>query len=91
MHLLRATHTLAPLGTGGPDVIRKEAWPFYRTLSGVRLWWELDESKGPKGPYRPDTHSVGLQGRPGKVGIRLPGDREFKLPWHKAVLPQSTR
>ena len=34
---------------GGPDVIRKEAWPFYRTISGVRLCWELEEPKGPKG------------------------------------------
>ena len=35
--------------TGGLDVIRKEAWPFYRTCSGVRLYWELEEPKGPKG------------------------------------------
>ena len=33
----------------GLDVIRKEAWPFYRTISGVRLCWELEEPKGPKG------------------------------------------
>ena len=26
-----------------------------------------------------------------KVYIRLPGFREFKLPWHKAVLLQSSR
>jgi len=31
-------------------VIRKEARPFYRTISGVRLCWELEEPKGPKGP-----------------------------------------
>ena len=30
-------------------MIRKKAWPFYGTSSGVRLCWELDESKGPKG------------------------------------------
>ena len=35
--------------TWGLDVIRKEAWPFYRTISGVRLCWELEDSKGPKG------------------------------------------
>ena len=35
-------------GTGGPDVIRKEAWPFYRKISGVRLCEELEEPKGPK-------------------------------------------
>ena len=34
---------------GGPDVIRKEAWSFYRTISGVRLCWELEEPEGPKG------------------------------------------
>ena len=38
---------------GGADVIRKEAWPFYRTISGVRLCWELEEPKGPKGPSAP--------------------------------------
>ena len=38
----------AILCTGGADVIRKEAWPFYRTISGVRLCWELEEPKGPK-------------------------------------------
>ena len=35
--------------TGGLDVIRKEAWPFYRTSSGVRLFWQLAEPKRPKG------------------------------------------
>ena len=38
--------------TGGLDVIRKEAWSFYRTISDVRLCWELEESKGPKGNLR---------------------------------------
>ena len=33
-------------GTGGPDVIRKEAWPFYSTIFGVRLCWELEEPQG---------------------------------------------
>ena len=27
----------AILCEGGLDVIRKEAWPFYKTISGVRL------------------------------------------------------
>jgi hypothetical protein len=31
------------------EVDHKEAWPFYRTISGVRLCWELEELKGPKG------------------------------------------
>ena len=39
----------AILCTGGADVIRKEAWPFYTTISGVRLCWGLEEPKGPKG------------------------------------------
>ena len=38
-----------PAPKSGPDVIRKEAWPFYRTISGVRLCWELEQPKGPKG------------------------------------------
>ena len=36
----------------GLDVIRKEACSFYRTISGVRLCWDLEEPKGPKGPKR---------------------------------------
>ena len=39
----------AILCTERPDVIRKEAWSFYRTISGVSLCWELDEPEGPKG------------------------------------------
>jgi len=42
-----------PVRAGGPDVIRKEAWSFYRTSSGVRLCWELEEPKGPKGDRPP--------------------------------------
>jgi hypothetical protein len=42
----------AILCTGGLDVIRTEAWPFYRTISGVLLCWELEEPKGPKGSRR---------------------------------------
>ena len=38
----------AILCTGGLDVIRKEAWFFYRTIFGVRLCWELEEPKRPK-------------------------------------------
>ena len=45
--------TLQPVAAilcpGGADVIQKEAWSFYRTISGVRLCWELKEPKGPKG------------------------------------------
>ena len=31
-------------------MIKKEVWPFYRTISSVRLCWELEEPKGPEGP-----------------------------------------
>ena len=34
-----------------PVLPRKEAWPLYKTISGVRLCLELEESKGPKGLY----------------------------------------
>ena len=33
------------------DVIRKEAWLFCRTTSGVRLCWELEEPRGPEGSH----------------------------------------
>ena len=39
----------AILCIGGLDVIRKEAWPFYRTISGVRLCWDLEEPEEPEG------------------------------------------
>ena len=38
--------------TGGLDVIRKEAWPFCRTTSGVRLCWQLKGHKGLTGLNR---------------------------------------
>ena len=40
--------SVAILCAGGLDAIRKEAWPFYRTISGVRLCWELEEPKTTK-------------------------------------------
>ena len=46
-HVLRGVR-VAVLALVVPDVIRKEAWSFYRTISGVRLCWELEEPKGPK-------------------------------------------
>eukprot|EP00290_Baffinella_frigidus_P009428 CAMPEP_0180138880 /NCGR_PEP_ID=MMETSP0986-20121125/13179_1 /TAXON_ID=697907 /ORGANISM="non described non described, Strain CCMP2293" /LENGTH=98 /DNA_ID=CAMNT_0022080833 /DNA_START=132 /DNA_END=428 /DNA_ORIENTATION=+ len=55
--LTRPRHVLGPYSRpyaptgrgiyGGPDLIRKEAWPFCRITSGVRLCWELEEPKGP--------------------------------------------
>ena len=47
----------AILCTGGPDVIRKEAWSFYRTSSGVRLCWELEEPREPRAK-RPERDRV---------------------------------
>ena len=47
--LLPGTELVAAiLFTGGPDVIRNDAWSFYKTISGVRLCWELEEPEGPK-------------------------------------------
>jgi hypothetical protein len=41
--------SLSSSNEGLSRVNRKEAWLFGRTSSGVRLCWELKESKGPKG------------------------------------------
>ena len=43
----------------GLDVIQTEAWRFYRTLSGVRLCWELEEPQGPEGPDKDSSHFPG--------------------------------
>ena len=40
-------------------MIRKEAWPFYRTISGVRLYWVLEQPKGPKGLWRSECVDSG--------------------------------
>ena len=48
--------TYSPRLRGGLDMIRKEAWSFYRTIFGVRLCWELEEHKGPKGMH--DTRAL---------------------------------
>ena len=49
-------HTIKVWGIGGDDVglmqstkAPEEAWSFYKTISCVRLCWELEEPKGPKG------------------------------------------
>ena len=46
-HLRRARP--GPGSVRGLDVVRKEAWSFYRTISDVRLCWELEE------PHRPHS------------------------------------
>ena len=45
-------HSNTIVCSGGLDVIRKEAWSFYRTISGVCLCWELEKPKGPKKEVR---------------------------------------
>ena len=76
----------AILCTGGPDVIRNEAWSFYRTSSGVRLCWELEEPKGPKGPepskvqaYCPYADICTLGEAPSQTNL-LPFHLEYPLP-----------
>ena len=60
------------LCTWGPDVIRKKAWSFYRTISGVRLCWELEEPKGPEG--------LGMDGHASGQGRDLQGYLAHKKP-----------
>ena len=55
--------------TGGPDVIRKEAWPCYRTISGVRLCWELEEPKGTKAGG--ELSKLGRRQQPKREGASL--------------------
>ena len=76
---------LKPKGPKGKaTVIRKEAWPFYRTISGIRLYWVFEEPKGPKGT-EPAKGPKGPKGPKGlkdlKAGSELPavhGAREKK-------------
>jgi len=60
----------AILCTGGLDVIRKEAWSFYRTISGVR-------PLGPLGPLGFECSQHGQTLRPSVVGIRSKAQRPF--------------
>jgi len=48
LRILLLAGSAAMLCKGGLDVIRKEAWSFYRIIFGVRLYGELEEPKGPK-------------------------------------------
>ena len=50
----RFCHDALYMGAFRLDVIRKEAWPFYRKKSGARLCWELEEPKAPEGPFPGD-------------------------------------
>ena len=55
----------AILCTGELDVIQKEAWPFYRTSSGVHLCWELEEPNGPTGAA-PSSYAASVGVRDGR-------------------------
>jgi hypothetical protein len=51
IRLSRISPSAAPPGC--LNEIRKQAWILCRTSAGVRLCWELEEPKGPKGPVVP--------------------------------------
>ena len=53
-------------------MIRKEAWPFYRTISGVRLCWELEEPKGPTGAFPDSALARLLRGEAAASAPRTP-------------------
>jgi hypothetical protein len=79
-------------------VIRKEAWPSYRTISGVRLCWELEEPKGPKGLWafrRLSTPSAfwAISGAGSVLSLdrnKATLKRGFKLPWREAGTPKTS-
>ena len=58
---------------------RKEAWPFYRTISGVRLCWELEDLKDLKVHLR----VVGVSHREGKVATSF-RDKTQSVPLSQA-------
>ena len=55
---------------GGYHVIRKEAGPFCRTSSSVRLWWEPEEPKGPKLAPDRQVRGVGDSRGPHRIAPR---------------------
>ena len=57
-------------GCGGVCIERiwlRQAWPFCRTGSSVRLGWELEESRGPKGWQVDDEQGVRMICRGGNT------------------------
>jgi hypothetical protein len=63
-------------------VIKKKAWSFYKIISGVRLCWELEESKGPKGGYAAETPAPSF---PREIYVDESTRKwKFKLPGHEA-------
>ena len=67
----------ARCSTGGPDVIRKEAWSFYKIISGARLCWELEEPRRPEGTGWGNlirewvVFNTGILGRPRPISSRV--------------------
>ena len=53
--------------------IRKEAW-YYRTISGVRLHWEIEEPKGAESAVRSQSKERGSRSVNGNVGPAFPED-----------------
>jgi len=76
-HFLMSEVGVLQLGAIGVigDVIRKEAWSFYRKISGVSLCWELEEPKGPKG---------GVEKKGGVVHASMRVGTPIKFIWVKA-------
>ena len=68
------------------DVIRKEAWSFYRRISGVRLCWELEESKGPKcwGPFGVGDRRA-PRVRQAHLGMERPGSGQIGPPRNRSL------
>jgi len=73
----------AILCKGGLDVIRKEAWPFYRTIPGVCLYWELEEPNGPKGCVRRKITKIFFQ--VSCVIFDLPSSQARAVKWFRAM------
>jgi len=59
---------------GGPDVIRKEAWPLYRIISGVRLSWKLEEPQTLKGGGAGKGMRASCSAHRETPGLKLQGD-----------------
>ena len=48
----------------------EEAWSFYITISGVRLCWELEEPKGPKGVLKDQVVLIDVPAPPVRASIQ---------------------
>ena len=63
------------MGNGSNRLSRKEAWPFYRTISGVRRCWELEKPKGPDGRVRSQSSLKVLTSREAGGPVHALSDR----------------